>query len=353
MKKILLCVFVVLGVFRGYSAPLPADDILAYVRTKLPRDPLKLTGTLKVRTGKGFTKASLPVSMDLNWGASPATAHYRIDQETLGITWKKDVPVYAFSNPESNPTTDILGTGINWADLSFSVLWWPGSLLVDEEKKINRDCYVVDVPVPGSENTMRLWIEKKMGMLLEAQTLDGKKEQLRRMKIKSIKKMDGMWVAKDLEIQDKQTGNKTTLQVTDLQWTTPKPAAAAFDPTASVNRLTFDLYGKLSGKNDENLFLSPYSISTALAMAYAGARGETAGQINGSLHFGGQGATHPAFSHLQKKLNGIQDKGHVELSVANSLWLQKDYTILPDYLAMSRKFYDREIEAVDYKIEIH
>ncbi|MBT8042244.1 MAG: outer membrane lipoprotein-sorting protein, partial [Pontiella sp.] len=65
---------------------------------------------------------------------------------------------------------------------------------------------------------MRLWIEKKMGMLLEAQTLDAKKQQIRRMKIKSIKKIDGMWVAKDLELQDKATGTRTTLQITDLQW---------------------------------------------------------------------------------------------------------------------------------------
>jgi hypothetical protein len=41
---------------------------------------------------------------------------------------------------------------------------------------------------------------------------------LRRMKIKSIKKMDGMWVAKDLELLDTKTGNKATLQISDLEW---------------------------------------------------------------------------------------------------------------------------------------
>jgi serpin B len=188
-------------------------------------------------------------------------------------------------------------------------------------------------------------------MLLEAQTLDAEKKEIRRMKIKSIKKMDGMWAAKDLEIRDKASGKKTTLQITDLQWKTPKTPVTAFDPSESVNQLSIDLYKKLSAENDGNLFLSPYSISAALAMTYGGARGETAGQMDSTLHFGGQGATHPALSHLRKKLNSIQEKGHVQLSVANSLWPQKDSTFLPDYLALTQEFYGSEIVPVDYKAD--
>jgi hypothetical protein len=218
LKKCLLASLVFLGAFCGYAEPLPGDDILAYVRTKLPSDPIKLTGTLKVRTRKGFTKTSLPVEMELDWGAERPSAAYRIGDESLDISWHQGHPSYTFSTQGALPSSTILDTGITWADLSFSVLWWPNSKLVDEAKKINRDCYVVDVPVPDSDTTMRLWIEKNMGMLLEAQTLDADQKELRRMKIKSIKKMDGMWVAKDLEVKDKQSGNKTTLQVTDLKW---------------------------------------------------------------------------------------------------------------------------------------
>jgi serpin B len=245
----------------------------------------------------------------------------------------------------------ILDTGITWADLSFSVLWWPDSKLIREEKKINRDCYVVDVPVPDSQNTMRLWIEKKMGMLLEAQTLDPKEQELSRMKIVSIKKMDGMWVAKDLEIRDRKTGSKTTLQISDLEWKNPRPSAAAFDPAAAVNGLAVDLYNKLSIGNDGNLFFSPYSISSALAMTYGGARGETADQMDQVLHFSGQDATHSAFSYLRKTLNNIQQEGHIQLSLANALWPQWDYAFLPDYLALTKKYYGSEIHPVDYKTD--
>ncbi len=348
MKKILLLVIVLSCVYSGYAEPIPADDILGFVRTKLPDDPLKLTGSLKVKARNGFTQASLPVVMELDWGATVPTATYRIDKESLTITWQGDQPRYAFSNPANQPTSTILDTGITWADLSFSVLWWPGSKLVREEKKINRDCYVVDVPVPNSNNTVRLWIEKKMGMLLEAQTLDARQKELSRMKIKSIKKMDGMWVAKDLEIRDKQTGSKTTLQISDLEWKNSKPTVAAFDPAESVNELAVDLYKKLSAKNDGNLFFSPYSISSALAMTYGGARGETAEQIEQTLHLGRQDATHSAFSYLRKTLSSIQRQGPIQFSIANALWPQTDYAFLPDYLALTQEFYGSEIHPVDY-----
>ena len=349
MKTFLLSCLLLCVSIGGHAEPLPADDILAFVRQNLPDEPLKLTGSLKVRTRNGFTKSNLPVVMDLDWGASPATAKYRIDKESLTITWRDDVPQYAFSNPKNKPTSDILGTGITWADLSFSVLWWPNSRLIDEEKKLNRPSYVVDVPVPDSDKTMRLWIEKKMGMLLEAQTLDAKGRELRKLKITSIKKMDGMWVAKNLELRDKKTGSKTILEISDLEWKNPKPASTAFDPAESVNQLAFDLYKTISAGNEGNLFFSPYSISSALAMTYGGARGETAEQMNTVLHFGGEGATHPAFSYLRKKLNGIQETGDVQLLVANSLWPRQDYKFLPDYLAMAKEFCGVEIEPVDFK----
>ena len=350
MKSILLIGAIALCVSCGAVEQPPADEILQMVQTKLPSDPIKLTGSLKVRTRNGFTKSNLPVEMKLNWGADPATAFYQIDNESLTITWNGDKPNYTFSNPENKAPSDILGTGLTWADLSFSMLWWPNSKLVGEEKKINREAYVVDVPVPDSDLTMRLWIEKYMGMVLEVQTLDKNEKMLRRLKIKSIKKMDGMWVAKDLELLDKKTGNKATLQIADLEWMAKKPTAAAFDATESINQLAIDLYQQ-AAKDEGNLFLSPYSISTALAMVYGGARGETETQMNKTLHLGGQGATHPAFSNLRKKLNGIQEKGNVQLSIANSLWPQVDYPFLPDYLGMTKEFYGVDIEPVDFKTD--
>lgn len=351
MKKLLLTGVVFLGALCAYSEPIPADDILAFVRTKLPNDPLKITGSLRIKAPNGFTKAHLPVVMELDWGAAAPTATYRIDKEILTITWNNDIPNYRFTNPKNKPSDDILDSGVNWSDLSFSFLWWPGSRLVDEGKKLDRSCYIVEVPVPDSENTMRLWIEKKMGMLMESLTVNKKGKPVRRLKIKSIKKMEGMWIGSDLEIKNMLTGSKTDLIVKHMEWKEPKPTAEAFDAAESINTLTFDLYKKLAAGQEGNLFFSPYSISSALAMTFGGARGETAEEMNQTLHFGGQGATHPAFAYLRSMLNTIQEKGHVQLSVANSLWPQKDYAFLPDYLAMTKEYYGSEIQPVDYKAD--
>lgn len=343
----------------GYAESLTGDEILALVRSSLPSEPLKLTGSLKVKAANGFTQANLPVEMQLDWGAPMPTASYRIDKETLTITWNNGVPAYAFSNPKNSPTSEILNSGITWADLSFSVFWWPNAKLISEERKINRECYVVDVPVPNSKKTMRLWIEQKMGMLLEAKTMNAKQQELSRLKIISIKKMDGMWVAKDLEISNQKTGTKTTLQISDLEWLNGPPVMeepeeeteAAFDPAQSVNQLAVDLYKTLTADNDENLCFSPYSISTALAMTYAGARNKTAEQMNEVLHFGGPEITHPAFAYLRSTMDDIQKEGGIQLSIANALWPQKGYAFLPDFIALTKKFYDSEIHPVDYKTD--
>jgi len=110
-----------------------------------------------------------------------------------------------------------------------------------------------------------------------------------------------------------------------------------------------DLYGRLRSQ-DGNLFFSPYSISTALAMTYGGARGETAKQMAQTLHFDlPTDKLHPAFAGLEASLNAVQQKGQVKLAVANSLWPQKGYVFRPDYLALCQKYYGTSITPVDYK----
>src|SRR5205807_2704219 len=70
------------------------------------------------------------------------------------------------------------------------------------------------------------------------------------------------------------------------------------------NQFAFDLYSQLRGQ-DGNLFLSPYSISTALAMTYGGARGRTAEQMAKALHFTlDQTRLHPGFAAVMRDVNG-------------------------------------------------
>lgn len=110
----------------------------------------------------------------------------------------------------------------------------------------------------------------------------------------------------------------------------------------------FDLYAKLKSK-EGNLFLSPYSISTALAMTWAGARGQTEQQMARTLHFSQpQEPFHKAYGHLIKQFNTQGQKGDYQLSVANALWLQKEYQFLPEFLGVASTHYDASLQQVDY-----
>ena len=105
------------------------------------------------------------------------------------------------------------------------------------------------------------------------------------------------------------------------------------------NAFAFDLYQKLREEESGNLFYSPYSISLALAMTYAGARGETERQISNTLHFIlPQDKFHPAFNALDLQLtsrgeesSGKDGKGF-RLNIANAIWGQQGYDFLQDFL---------------------
>ena len=130
--------------------------------------------------------------------------------------------------------------------------------------------------------------------------------------------------------------------------------AAGEKPDAQVvvtgnTAFAVDLYARLMAR-EGNVFFSPYSISTALAMTCAGARGETETQMARILHFDlPQDKLHPAFAMLEADLNAVQKKGKVQLAVANSLWPQKKHPFLPDYLQLLRQDYGTSITALDYK----
>ncbi len=109
-----------------------------------------------------------------------------------------------------------------------------------------------------------------------------------------------------------------------------------------------DLYQRERGKAG-NLFFSPYSVSTALAMAYAGARGQTEQEMAQVLHFDlPQAELHPAFAGLARRLEEIGKSQRVSLSVANSLWCQRDYTFTDAFLKLNRAFYDAGARLVDF-----
>src|ERR1700744_1238467 len=128
-----------------------------------------------------------------------------------------------------------------------------------------------------------------------------------------------------------------------------KPVAAA-DRTAVTlgnNAFAVALYGRLRNQSG-NLFFSPESISTALAMAYAGARGDTASQMAKTLHYTLPPAKlHPAVGALLSDLNAAHQD--YQLSLANALWAQQGYTFLDDFLSLLKTDYGAGLNQVNFK----
>ena len=119
----------------------------------------------------------------------------------------------------------------------------------------------------------------------------------------------------------------------------------------SNNVFAMDLYAALK-TTPGNLFFSPYSVSTCLAMAYAGARGETERQMAQVLHFGtNQHEVHAAFARLQTLSNQTQPTNGIELSVANTLWAQKGEPFLPGFMDIATRQYGADVKQADFATE--
>jgi serpin B len=116
----------------------------------------------------------------------------------------------------------------------------------------------------------------------------------------------------------------------------------------------FELYQNLSAE-EGNLFLSPYSISLALAMTYAGARGETERQMADTLNFTlTQDSLHQAYNALDLELaargrgaEGKDDKGF-QLNIVNALWGQEDYEFLAEFLDTLAENYGAGLRLLDF-----
>ena len=112
-------------------------------------------------------------------------------------------------------------TDVTWIDLSLSFLWWRGGQTVGAEKIKGRFCYVVDLPIPeGSAMGLagvRLWIDPQAHVMMRAAAMDMAGQMMRRLEVKSLKKIDEIWMVKDLEIRSYPSRHKTMLRVRSVE----------------------------------------------------------------------------------------------------------------------------------------
>ncbi|MDD1711938.1 MAG: hypothetical protein LUQ69_02075, partial [Methanoregulaceae archaeon] len=117
------------------------------------------------------------------------------------------------------------------------------------------------------------------------------------------------------------------------------------------NRFALELYAKLSEEPEfsgSNLFFSPFSISSALALTYEGARGSTADEIRSVFHFPEDNSVlREGFADINACINA--GDGKYTLRTANALWAEKTYAFLPGYVSTAGLWYDAPVTNLDFK----
>ncbi len=114
------------------------------------------------------------------------------------------------------------------------------------------------------------------------------------------------------------------------------------------NGFAFDLTAQIAkGQTDANLFISPFSVSSALQMVENGAAGQTKTEMQQVLHTTNlpSAALNESFKELNQQLASRKD---VTLNLANGIWFKQGFHLKPVFVADNKNFFKAELAAVDF-----
>lgn len=133
----------------------------------------------------------------------------------------------------------------------------------------------------------------------------------------------------------------------------PENSEQSTEPTENItdanNKFAFDLYKKLTSESqlDTNIFVSPLSLSSAFALTYEGAEGETAEEIRSVFYFPESIETlRNGYQRINAGINA--EDPNYDLQIANALWAEKTYPFLNDYVTTAEKYYSANTSNLDF-----
>ena len=130
---------------------------------------------------------------------------------------------------------------------------------------------------------------------------------------------------------------------------TSTPEGIAEVVTAN-NQFAIDMYQQINGQPDQadkNVFFSPYSLSTAMAMVYAAAEGETKAQIQKTFHYPAPAILNPNSAALYNQFN--KPNPDYKLATVNDLWMQQGLTLNKSYADTVQHYYSGQVTALDFE----
>ncbi len=208
--------------------PTSADQWLAAVRERLPKQPTWIKGWLST---DGQPMLNIEILLDL--GHEPPMARYAL-RDAFGRDLKE---MTLWRNAEQTRMryrtgslleqavapdlfAPIADTAMSWGDLSLSFLWWSNGEIVGQDEVRGQACVVIEVTAPeqqaGIYDHVKLWIDRQHRMLLQAEGYDVRGQRLRRMQVRSFRKIGEEWMVKDIIIRRYPGTLRTNLRVRDM-----------------------------------------------------------------------------------------------------------------------------------------
>jgi hypothetical protein len=214
-----------------------AAKLLNACSRMIPLEPLVLKGKMIVRKERGIVLATHPFQLMTDWGANPPSAECLLldpagtaDVERVVLKRPSDgaadIRLYkGLEKKDFSPVSyagRIRGTDMTWLDLTLDFLWWKDVRFDNKpqgECRLGRKCYILVVvppyPVAGCSG-MRIWVDKQMKCIMQAEQLNPQGDTVRRMWVQRVKKMDDRWMIRHMEIETLGSGHRTKLLVDDV-----------------------------------------------------------------------------------------------------------------------------------------
>jgi hypothetical protein len=203
--------------------PLPfGPTLMKQVRDNLPSMPLRLTGEIRTRSDEGKTTRRL--TSELHFGSTPPYMTFALYDafgaplERFRVSWGETDSSWARNGSPVEMPENLVDTGLNGSDLALEFLWWPGAEVTGLERVRARDAYVVRIPSPGRQESVRLWIDKRALFVVAAETLNQEGEVLRRLEVDKLKKIrEDLWMVQDLVVRDREMDRTIKIRFDDVE----------------------------------------------------------------------------------------------------------------------------------------
>jgi len=224
------------GVAAEAVPPPTAEALLRQVRERLPAKPVRIEGALEVRRKHGVPLAELDFQLEADWGASPVQLQGLLrdpdgrEVENLRISFEPGQPP-SVTRANATDGRGVLAelTDLTWADFTLAFLWWPNPQLAGRDEVRGRACTLVDIPAPpwaakdlGADYArVRVWVDDEAGFLMQTESYTPDGQARRRLWVRSLKKVEGHWMVKDMEVQGYPAVQRTRVRVHSIQGVTP------------------------------------------------------------------------------------------------------------------------------------